>query len=272
MRQTLVAVAITLVATSACWYVIGSVRRGAEETWLRSAVKAPGRMALDTIHEDLKFGDHYMAIAHLRILRASWAKFEAEERGVRNGIGDVMVDFRDMPVPAKSQKMADARSAIWRMDREELIEKCRMFGAADPEGWADSQLREGIPQLARLVFLRGAWKNIVQDGDTSWVHRAMASATPSRMPYAGLGRALRRLKQSGAEPKDITEVVRNMQAAFLFSLCYQLSDARVVEDNDLVDWGLFLLDQEGRPTHPIIGLHESVLATHPTGREMRPAR
>jgi len=38
-------------------------------------------------------------------------------------------------------------------------------------------------------------------------------------------------------------------------------------------WGLFQLDGDGTPVPPCIGgLHESVLETDPTGREMRPRK
>jgi hypothetical protein len=37
-----------------------------------------------------------------------------------------------------------------------------------------------------------------------------------------------------------------------------------------VDWGLFLIEESGVPGARIAGLHESVLETDPTGREMRP--
>jgi hypothetical protein len=37
-----------------------------------------------------------------------------------------------------------------------------------------------------------------------------------------------------------------------------------------VNWELFEVDSTGKPLHPVDGLHESVLDTDPTGREMRP--
>jgi hypothetical protein len=64
-----------------------------------------------------------------------------------------------------------------------------------------------------------------------------------------------------------------MQAQFLFSLCYLLDDPMLTEE-ELSDfgWGLFEVDTDGRPVPRCIGgLHESVLETDPTGREMRPA-
>jgi hypothetical protein len=37
-----------------------------------------------------------------------------------------------------------------------------------------------------------------------------------------------------------------------------------------VGWGLFEVSEDGKVGRPIQGLHESVLQTDPTGREMRP--
>ncbi len=68
----------------------------------------------------------------------------------------------------------------------------------------------------------------------------------------------------------LTTVVRVMQWQLLFSLCYLLEDPGdvEVEVNDIT-WSLFQTDEAGRPIAPIGGLHESVLETEPSGREMR---
>jgi hypothetical protein len=79
---------------------------------------------------------------------------------------------------------------------------------------------------------------------------------------------------AGASRDDIAEVVRVMQWEVLAGLAYQLADPGVVDypSDDLppVNWGLFELDDDGEPLRPIDGLHESVLDTDPSGREMRP--
>lgn len=92
----------------------------------------------------------------------------------------------------------------------------------------------------------------------------------SNAPFAGTAHALRRLLDAGADRSDLQTVVRGMQAELVFDLCYLLADPGVVEGNDIVDWGLFELDENDEPGREITGLHESVLETDPTGREMRP--
>ena len=158
---------------------------------------------------------------------------------------------------------------------QEWTEHFRALGAYDPESWARSQVEEGIPQYARFVFLRQAWQSAVADGDTSWIDPQIQRAERRpRDPGAGIGPALKRMFAAGASREDITEVVRVMQWSVLADIAYQLADPGVVEypseEMPQVNWGLFEVDEGGQPLHPIDGLHESVLDTDPTGREMRP--
>ncbi|MGE0191584.1 MAG: hypothetical protein AB7T63_06025 [Planctomycetota bacterium] len=157
------------------------------------------------------------------------------------------------------------------MDEGRLTELFRRLGAREPESWAHSQLAEGIPQLARYLFLRQAWRDIVSEDDATWID---ASISASRQfpddPYAGVGHALRRLRSHGATDNDLTDVVRGMQAQLLFNLCYLLEDPGLSEEGLDVAWALFQTDRDGLPIAQVGGLHESVLETDPTGREMRP--
>jgi len=50
------------------------------------------------------------------------------------------------------------------MNKKRLTEIFRIAGAPDPEGWAESEASEDIPQLARYLFLRAAWRGVVPDG------------------------------------------------------------------------------------------------------------
>lgn len=155
----------------------------------------------------------------------------------------------------------------------ELAELFRKLGAPDPEDWARSQVREGIPQLHRFLFLRQAWSDVLADGDTGWIDGTVEDSTQNpTAPYAGLGQALSRALESGASREDLSEIVRSMQAHLLFRLCYRLEDPMFEEDElEDISWGLFQTDEGGDPvSEQICGLHESVLETDPTGREMRP--
>ena len=155
---------------------------------------------------------------------------------------------------------------------DELMHLFRIAGAPNPTEWAQSEVNEGIPQLARYLFLRQAWKGIIADGDVAWIQREIDhSQKRPGTPGTGLGLALERLTASGATTKDLSEVARTVQWQLLHSLCYLLSDPSIEEpDLKRVGWALFEIDDEDRPGRPIGALHESVLETDPTGREMRP--
>ena len=157
-------------------------------------------------------------------------------------------------------------------DIAELAKRFKALGARDPHGWASSQVREGIPQLGRYLFLRQAWALIVAEDDQSWIRAWISSAEREPdAPYAGGGLALKRLKGLGATDDDLTDLVRAFQAELLFGFCYLLDDPdlREPEAADMA-WQLFQLGPNEEILEPISGLHESVLETDPTGREMRP--
>ena len=160
------------------------------------------------------------------------------------------------------------------MNQKELSVLFRKLGASDPEGWARSQFEEGTPQLARFLFLRQAWRQIVDEGDPSWIEQSIqgAQAHPDD-PFAGVGHTLNKLRARGATDDEITDVVRGMQAQVLFQFCYLLEDLGDVEEEVAdVTLALVQVDEEGNPLGNVGGLHESVLETDPTGREMRPRR
>jgi len=158
---------------------------------------------------------------------------------------------------------------------QQFTEWFRAWGAQDPEAWARSQVEEGFNQWARFVFLHQAWQSVIADGDTTWINSLIREADQRpRDPGAAAGPALRRMLVAGVAPEDIADVVRVMQGQLLFNIAYQLSDPGVVQypsdKMPRVNWELFEVDEDGKPIETIAVLHESVLDTDPTGREMRP--
>jgi hypothetical protein len=153
-------------------------------------------------------------------------------------------------------------------------------GARDAESWARSEVDKGIPQLLRLLVLRGMWKGVICEDETNWIEAYVASAKRDpNAPLSGVGGALQRLLASGADPVDLTELVRGMQYVTLFHIAYLLDDPvpafddvrRDVSELENLAWGLWREGDEERPIQRIGGLHESALEMDPTGREMRPA-
>ena len=158
------------------------------------------------------------------------------------------------------------------MDIETLTALFRKLGARNPEGWAGSQIREGIPQLTRFLILRKLWSYVVDETDTAWIDRWIASSEAgSQEPFAGVGHALRSLRARGATNEELTDLVRGMQAEMLSSFCYVLDDPYLEEPEVAhISWALVQTDEDGTVLATIQALHESVLDTDPTGREMRP--
>lgn len=158
-------------------------------------------------------------------------------------------------------------------NQKELAELFRELGARDPEGWAASQTSEGVNQLHRFLFLRQAWERVVSEGDDAWIDQEIASSKQHpTQPFAGIGHALARMQAKGVAREDIVDLARGMQARLLFDFCYLLADPSIPESSvEDLGWALVETDDDFEPTgEEISGLHESVLDTDPTGREMRP--
>lgn len=157
-------------------------------------------------------------------------------------------------------------------DLRALTQLFAELGAPAPERWARAQVDGGVPQLARFLFLRAAWGHVLADGDTRWIDGPIAAAQlQPDAPFAGLGAALARLRESGARDADISEVVRGMQVAALFAFCHLLDGAPAAEPEVAdVRWALVQVTADGDVVAPLRALHASLLDTDPTGREMRP--
>ena len=110
--------------------------------------------------------------------------------------------WRESFVATSHEPVADVSTAL-----EDLTARFKALGAPDPEGWAGSQHREGIPQLHRFLFLRQAWKHIVSEGDTRWMDYWIAeSKRRPDAPYAGLGAALAAAREKGVSDDQITDL------------------------------------------------------------------
>jgi hypothetical protein len=154
----------------------------------------------------------------------------------------------------------------------ELTHLLKLAGAPNPEAWARSELQEDIPQLARFMFLRQAWRCVVADDDTTWIGKQVAASKhKSQSPGASLGPALERCLATGCSARDLLTVARTAQWQLLHQICYLLSDPSIEEPElQHVAWALVEVDQQEHRGREIGCLHESVLETDPTGREMCP--
>jgi hypothetical protein len=161
-------------------------------------------------------------------------------------------------------------------EKEQIAELTKLFqrlGADEPESWAKSEVMENIPQLARFLFLRAAWKKIISESDTSWMDWEIKySMRKPNDPCAGIGHSLKSLLELGASREDLTNLVRGMQYKTLFDICYLIDDLNEeIPEFGEFGWALYERDKDGKITGRIVqGMHEDALSMDPTGREMRP--
>jgi hypothetical protein len=91
--------AVTLIAVS----VIQGLRTGKERLWLVSAIKAPGRMALNEIQADMNAGRYDVAKAKIDVLMSTWQRFDSGPDSFTGpGIGEIMVSFAKLDTNSSS--------------------------------------------------------------------------------------------------------------------------------------------------------------------------
>ena len=142
--------------------------------------------------------------------------------------------------------------------------------ATDPESWANSQLAEGIPQLAIFSFAKALWNGVMPENDDKWIDQEIgwAKSRPSD-PCAQSGPALEEMLAKGVSREAIVDRVSVFQYRALYHACSILDGSRV-EDVPITDWSLHQVDEKGKNVAIIQGLHEVLLSLDPTGCEMRP--
>lgn len=161
-------------------------------------------------------------------------------------------------------------------EKTQIAELSKIFhklGADDPESWAKSEITENIAQLTRFVFLRAAWRLVVSEDNKTWIDQEIDySFKHPNDACSGIGPALQRLLDLGADRQDITDIVRVKQYEMLFNMCYLLDDPGELEPElGKMGWSLHEKDKNGKVTGRLVNmLHESALEMDPTGREMRP--
>jgi hypothetical protein len=85
------------------------------------------------------------------------------------------------------------------------------LGARNPEQWATSEIKEGIPQYARFVFLKTAWEAVAPETDGRWIdNRISQSARDANAPGASAGPVLQKMLSMGFTREEITDLVRAM--------------------------------------------------------------
>lgn len=157
------------------------------------------------------------------------------------------------------------------------------LGASAPADWVldGDDREEARAQLLRFLFLRGAVRSMASTEHLDWIENEIANAQRDPGgPMAGGGLAMSSMLEQGVRKGEIAELVRATQAATIFDLCYLLSGGEFEEAEEELaaehglgplGWALVALAENEAPGDMVIaGLHESVLAADPEGRQMRP--
>lgn len=138
--------------------------------------------------------------------------------------------------------MSDAFAHLSPADREraeQLADTFRRLGAEEPAAWAASEVEDGIPQLARFIFLRRLWRGAdewmqppadwfaerepdpadaeEEDDDEATAESPVADEDEADAEPAFLAaqQAVQRMLAAGADPEDLKEVAR---AVFLHAV------------------------------------------------------
>ena len=92
--KTFLTIMITAVLTWIAAGLFHGLRTGAERLWMVSALKAPGRMAIGDIQQDMHAGRYDLARAKVDAFMRIWQRFSSGTDSCHGaGIGDIMVTF-----------------------------------------------------------------------------------------------------------------------------------------------------------------------------------
>ena len=144
---------------------------------------------------------------------------------------------------------------------EQLAAIFRELGVTDPQSWARSEVEEGIPQLAMVLFLQLARSSIDDLRDVRVLRDTIRRAGGRESTEA-----LRRLVDAGTSTSDLLQVVRDVLRDYLTQICFLLDDTSAIRfsgwpraaELEKIHWGLFAVDHRGRPGPDMSGLHEIV--------------
>jgi hypothetical protein len=128
-------------------------------------------------------------------------------------------------------------------------------GAHDPQDWARSEVSENFAQMARFLILRRLWQDVIGP----WMEPdSLQQMEPAR-----------RLLTAGANPHDVLLVARAAAYDAMVAMVEMLDagiDWEVAPQGP--GWSLMETDADGALTgRPISALHESLLATDPSGND-----
>ena len=124
-----------------------------------------------------------------------------------------------------------------------------------------------------VVFVRGVWRIIPSEDDTSWIEK-VAREPADDSPCGDYGSLVRKMLNAGLSPEEIARFARIVGYYVAFGMCYHLGDPNASyedfdDDTPEIEWDLYEVEND-KPTTLISCVHEHLLMADPSGREMRP--
>lgn len=138
-----------------------------------------------------------------------------------------------------------------RADR--LIEQLRELGAPHPESWARREMREGLPQISRLLLLTqlrdetiDTWRDALL-----WIDNLAGDARKEAPGLFGdAARAVAHMRSDGIDREDIGALARFVAYEAVFSVIHAIDEEFASENQDqLPGWALVELDALGHLTN-----------------------
>lgn len=169
-----------------------------------------------------------------------------------------MAVWHDLPVSDREDGWDAWLGTLGQPDRGQarwLRTQFEALGAADPAGWARSQLEAGVPHLSRYLLVRSLWTDCI-DG---WVGPDGLEQLP----------AAARLLDAGADRADLVRVARAAAYEAVFALLSNLDEGCDVNASDVdTGWVVMETGEDGSPTGRVLpGLHEELASMDPSGRD-----
>ncbi len=192
--------------------------------------------------------------------------------------------------------MSDAFAHLPDADRARaasLAEQFRALGAEEPEAWALSEVEDGIPQLARFIFLRRVWRSALEwqlppeawfaerepapsdedldeaeddaDGSAS-AEAGVAEADEDAEPaFQDAQQAVQRILAAGVDPADLQEVARAVFLHAVFDVVHTVDDGHDPEVGEgMPGWLLTEVGGDLILTGRMLDkLHEDLFTTEP---------
>jgi hypothetical protein len=140
-----------------------------------------------------------------------------------------------------------------------------VLASAGVEGadWWVSQINaynEPQPLLEMAVFLREAWAPILRENDTDWIENSIAEleervgredlyALRFLPELPEFRESLKRVKASGIDLRDLTNVIRQFQIDTLANVVNILDGGCCFEDGEESNWHLYATDEDLEPNN-----------------------